>query len=77
MYSVNREFYGVFMDAPKSEPISEEWLASVGFKWHQLKRQPAKHWVLWLGGRRFLQSYEDLGVELAPGIRDANWTCWL
>jgi hypothetical protein len=67
----------VFTGAPKSEPISEEWLASVGFKWHQLERQPARHWVLWLGGRQFLQSYEDLGVEIAPSIKDANWTCWL
>jgi hypothetical protein len=65
------------MDSAKTESISEEWLASVGFKWHQLERQPAKHWVLWLGGRRFLQSYEDLGVELAPSVRDGNWTCWL
>lgn len=65
------------MDSAKTESKSEEWLASVGFKWHQLDRQPAKHWVLWLGGRRFLQSYEDLGVELAPSVRDGNWTRWL
>lgn len=25
---------------PMSEPITEEWLKSVGFKWHQFVRQP-------------------------------------
>lgn len=32
------------------DPITEEWLKSVGFKWHQFDRQPDKHWLLWLGG---------------------------
>ncbi len=64
------------MEALGSKPISEEWLSAVGFKWHELERQPAKHWVLWLGGRKFLQSYEDLGVELSAS-KDLEWICWL
>jgi len=31
--------------------LTEEWLKRVGFKWHQLDRQPDKHWLLWLGSR--------------------------
>lgn len=31
------------------EPISEEWLKSAGFKWHQFDRQTEKQWCLWLG----------------------------
>lgn len=59
------------------EPISDEWLRAVGFKWHQLERQPSKQWLLWLGavvgrdpdgGRRMFSDTEDLGIELAP--------CW-
>jgi hypothetical protein len=29
-----------------NELISEDWLRSVGFKWHQIDRQPSRHWVL-------------------------------
>jgi len=71
--------------------ITDEWLKSVGFKWHQFDRQPDKHWVLWLGGamagRRMLTSFEDLGIELATcAYRNRNgdllcqedgWFCWL
>lgn len=32
-----------------NNPITEEWLKSVGFKWHQLDRRPEKQWLLWLG----------------------------
>lgn len=66
--------------------ITEDWLKSVGFRWHQFDRQPEKHWLLWLGdamnGGGF-SSFEDIGVELAPGAynykrRDNDeWFCWL
>lgn len=71
--------------------ITEDWLKSIGFKWHQLDRQPSKHWLLWIGGaaeneNRF-QCSEDLGIELAwsgwhnsagqvSGFPD-EWHCWL
>jgi len=69
----------------EQEPITEEWLKQIGFKWHQLERQPGKHWLLWLGGAirdpeaekswTFTDS-EDLGIELADDSR-GNWFCWL
>lgn len=65
------------------DPITEDWLKEVGFKWHQLSRQPEKHWLLWLGdavkeGNGFA-SFEDLGVEVAnAGLgTDERWNCWL
>jgi hypothetical protein len=62
-----------------TEPITAEWLASVGFRWHQLDRQPDRHWLLWLG--RALASKEadaeDLGIELAPRLDEPSWFCWL
>lgn len=71
---------------PAHGPITEDWLKSVGFKWHQFDRQPSKHWLLWLGdamnGGGF-SSFEDIGVELAAGAwnqkRDdhEDWFCWL
>lgn len=65
---------------PDRQPISEDWLKSAGFKWHQFERQPEKHWLLWVGDAlgRF-KSYEDLGVELAPGVPTdlSAWFCWL
>lgn len=75
-------------DQEANEPITEEWLKQVGFKWHQLDRQPDKHWLLWLGdalrdGRMFC-SHEDLGIEVALGgssevDSETNpfWFCWL
>lgn len=66
------------------EPITEQWLRDVGFKWHQLDRQPDKHWLLWLGdvvnaGSGF-SGTDDLGIEVTRG-RDADrneyWFCWL
>lgn len=72
-------------------PITEDWLKSVGFKWHQLDRQPDKHWLLWLGDAvrakdECLTSTEDLGIEMAPCWfknsygEDAGslgkWFCW-
>jgi hypothetical protein len=65
-----------------SEPITEDWLKSVGFKWSQFERQPSKHWTLWLGAclecdfRRGGSDSEELGIELADG-RDGAWFCWL
>lgn len=61
------------------EPISEEWLRAAGFRWHQLDRQPDKHWLLWLGHAMpagFLVATEDIGIELAPSF-DGTWFCWL
>lgn len=59
-------------------PITEEWLKANGFLYHQLDRQPDKHWLLWLGGAMpdKMTSYEDLGIELAPTL-DGKWFCWL
>lgn len=60
-----------------SELITAEWLASVGFKWHQMDRQPDKHWLLWLGPA-VGDCIESLGVELAPCLSEgAGWFCWL
>jgi len=75
------------------EPIDEDWLKEVGFKWHQFPRQPEKQWLLWLGdavcatekqtfGRKisFGPSYEDIGIELSSGgQKDVGpcWFCWL
>ena len=67
-----------------SEPITEEWLKEVGFKWHQLERQPSKQWLLWLGdtvldanGKRPLfHSYEDLGIEVSQW-NETEWHCFL
>lgn len=66
--------------------ITEDWLKSVGFRWHQFNRQPSRHWLLWLGdamnGGGF-SSFEDIGVELAAGAwnqhRDDHddWFCWI
>lgn len=72
-------------------PITEEWLEKVGFKWHQLDRQPSKQWLLWIGGAMLnsgmFASIEDLGIELAPcWFKNRNgddagsighWFCWL
>ncbi|MGA7809659.1 hypothetical protein [Bradyrhizobium sp.] len=61
-------------------PITEQWLKDAGFKWHQLDRQPDKHWLLWLGAglkeKPCLTSFEDIGIELAPN-RGEDWFCWL
>lgn len=64
-----------------SDLITEEWLAEVGFKWHQLDRQPSKHWLLWLGPAigDGLTAHQDLGLELARSSFewDSGWFCWL
>lgn len=67
---------------PDEEPITEDWLKSIGFKWHEFERQNAKHWLLWLGGglrqKPSLTDVEDIGIELSPGWRDEQeWFCWL
>ena len=58
------------------EPITAEWLAEVGFKWHQLDRQPDKHWLLWLNNFEGSE-FEALGIELAPSEYRGDWYCWL
>ena len=73
------------------EPITEDWLREVGFKWHQLDRQPAKQWLLWLADcfrqRGNMVDTEDLGIELAPAWwfgqtgmlcgSENEWYCWI
>lgn len=64
-------------------PLSEDWLKEVGFRWHQLDRQPDKHWLLWIGGglrerkRSVFTGREDLGIEVARGNAGYGWFCWL
>jgi len=61
------------------ELITEDWLKSVGFKWHQFDRQPHKHWLLWLGDvfwKDILVSYDELGIEVSSR-GDDFWFCWL
>lgn len=69
-----------------AELITEDWLKSVGFMWHQHTRQPDKHWILWLGSnlreeQRSLVSTEDIGIEVTPCMRlngeTPEWFCWL
>src|SRR6185436_19416447 len=56
--------------------ITEDWLKEVGFRWHQLDRQPDKHWLLWLGrATPGPSALEDIGIEVAPN-RDGKWFCW-
>jgi hypothetical protein len=57
----------LFEGEMSDEPITEEWLKSVGFKWHQHSRQPDKHWLLWCGDAAgAFTSFEDIGIEVAP-----------
>ena len=66
-----------------NDPITEEWLKEVGFRWHQFDRQPNKQWLLWLGDSLWdgkgwcFSSYEDLGIELAYNQSSDDWFCWL
>lgn len=64
-----------------AEPITEDWLRLVGFKWHQLERQTEKQWLLWLGdvcGESGQVGTQDLGIELSKGFHDDDkWFCWL
>ena len=60
-----------------NEPITEEWLKFVGFKWHQFDRQPEKQWLLWLGDFTDHGDTQALGIELCSGARDEGWFCWL
>lgn len=68
-----------FLDAG----LSEAWLKAAGFKWHEMERQGAKHWLLWISrGIGEDQSFCDLGVELSfgswrgPSLPD-GWFCWI
>ena len=67
--------------ATEDGPITESWLKSVGFKYHQLDRQPNKQWLLWMGDGLHedysLTSQDDIGLELAP-VREGEpeWFCW-
>lgn len=62
------------------ELISEDWLREVGFKWHQLERQPDKQWILWLGdacGESGCIGSQELGIEVTKCSSDNAWFCWL
>jgi len=61
------------------EPITDDWLKSMGFRWHEVEGD-AKHWVLWLGDvvrEGGFASTEDLGVELSSGHTHDKYFCWL
>lgn len=64
------------------DPITEDWLREVGFRWLQMDRQPDKHWLLWIGDAvraidGSLTATEDIGIELAPVDKDRQqWFCW-
>lgn len=62
-----------------NEIITEDWLRSVGFRWHEFERSGGKRWLLWLAGAFAdgFTSLEDLGIELTSGGRDNTWFCWL
>jgi hypothetical protein len=63
-----------------SSLITEEWLQEVGFRWHQLDRQPGKQWLLWFGSLSNVpfSSVEDLGIEVAyGGSLGTFWFCWV
>ena len=60
----------------RNEPITEQWLERVGFKWHQLERQNHKHWLLWLGSALdHNTSVQDIGIEVSK-THDDRWFCW-
>jgi hypothetical protein len=64
------------------ELITEDWLRSVGFKWHQFDRQPGKNWLLWLGDVTDPGDAEMLGIEIAFGAymghdQPKGWNCWV
>lgn len=68
-----------------TDPITEEWLKAVGFRWDEWERSGGKHWTLWFGdvANESFSSFEDLGLELAPPSQDragnpsGGWFCWL
>lgn len=66
-------------DAQADALITEDWLKEIGFKWHQIERQPERHWLLWLGSAMNDRTicFEDLGIEVASGAMDDAWFCWL
>lgn len=61
-----------------SLPIDADWLREIGFRWHQLDRQPDQHWLLWMGDAMndCVTCYEDIGIEVAPA-GTGDWFCWL
>lgn len=76
------------MSDDQGSPITEDWLRSVGFKWHEIERSPSKHWLLWIMGASleverkhksglFGYSSEDLGLELTENRPGEDWFCWI
>lgn len=66
--------------------ITEDWLRDCGFKWEQAERQPAKHWLLWIGSACVdydrTTSPDSLGIELAlvdtqSNVYEKLWHCWI
>lgn len=64
---------------PISLPITDEWLASIGFKWHQFDRQPTKHWLLWIGDAMGENTicFSDIGIEVAQLHSRDGFHCWI
>ncbi len=66
--------------------ITEDWLRSTGWKWHDMERSPRKHWLLWLApacvdpreksGHLFACT-EDLGIEMTYDPQSDFWFCWI
>ena len=59
-----------------SNLLTEDFLKAVGFKWHQLERQPDKHWLLWINTE--WGSCDEIGIEVAPNCPTdkTKWFCW-
>ena len=70
-------------ETARAEPITHEWLKSVGFRWAEWERSGGKHWILWFGNcreeRELSSAAEDVGIELAEPINleQFGWSCWL
>lgn len=63
-----------------NDPITHEWLKSIGFRWAEWDRSGGKHWLLWFGGLHDepFSSAEDLGIEVAEATDPKwGWNCWL
>lgn len=64
-------------ETASAEPITHEWLKSVGFRWAEWERSGGKHWILWFGNcreeRELSSAAEDVGIELRnPSILSSS-----
>lgn len=71
------------MEPENNNLITDDWLREIGFRWHQMERQPNKHWVLALGDAvnddRSFTCRDDLAIELTRSVYadDIFYNCWL